>query len=93
MNKRFITLTAVSFIGIGSLISYHQFFKEKQYLSIGVSQEDIIAASMNQSDIPLNKEWVITYDNGINQERISEKSIYVLDDENNEVPVKISVKG
>ncbi|MBM7694272.1 hypothetical protein JOC77_003733 [Peribacillus deserti] len=92
MKKRIIALTAFGIIGIGSLISYPQIFNEKQHSSIKVSQENIATASMNQSDIPLNQEWVITYDNGLNRDIISEKSIYVIDDDNNKVPVKVNVE-
>ena len=46
-------------------------------------------ASMNQSDIPLDHNWVITFDNGMNQNIINEKSIYVLDEDKNKVPVTV----
>ena len=43
---------------MGSLISYNQSTKEKR--------ENIVMASMNQSDIPLSHNWVISFDKGLN---------------------------
>ena len=91
LKKGIVTLTAFSILGVGSLIGYNLIFNEKQS-SIEVSQENI-TVSMKRSDIPLNHEWVITYDNGLNQDKISEESIYVIDDSNNKVPVTVSLKG
>ncbi len=90
-NKRVLALSAFAIIGAGSLISYHQINNEKQNSSMDEKKENIITASMNQSDLPLNHEWVITYDKGLNQELINNKSIYVLDKNKNKVPVTVSV--
>jgi hypothetical protein len=91
LKKGILILTAFSIIGIGSLISYTQIIDEKQHSSIYEKNEKVIKASINQSDIPLNHEWVIFYDKGLNQELINNKSIYVLDKNNNKVPVTVSV--
>ncbi len=36
-----------------------------------------------------NKEWVIVFDKGINESLLNSDNIYVLDDRNNHIPVKI----
>jgi hypothetical protein len=36
-----------------------------------------------------NKEWVIVFDKGINELLLNSDNIYVLDDRNNHIPVKI----
>jgi hypothetical protein len=36
-----------------------------------------------------NKEWVIVFDRGINESVLNSNNIYVLDDRNNRIPVKI----
>lgn len=90
LRKRILALSAFSIIGAGSLISYHQINNEKQLSSIE-EKENIITVSMNQSDLPLNHEWVITYDKGLYQELINNKSIYVLDKNKNKVPVTVSL--
>ncbi|WP_313893602.1 hypothetical protein [Psychrobacillus sp.] len=74
MNKIVLALSVVTIIGLGSLISYNQSTKE-----------NIVLASGNQSDIPLNYNWVITFDKGLNQDIFNEESIYVLDEEKNKV--------
>ncbi|MFJ7824820.1 Ig-like domain-containing protein [Psychrobacillus sp. NPDC096623] len=84
MKKIVLVLFAFTIAGVGSLISYNQSTKEKQ--------ENIVMASMNQSDIPLNHNWVITFDKGINQDIINEKSIYVLDEDKNKVSVIVEAK-
>lgn len=81
MKKIVLALSAVTIIGVGSLISYNQSTKEKR--------ENIVMASMNQSDIPLSHNWVISFDKGLNQDIINEKSIYVLDEDKNKVPVTV----
>lgn len=67
MRKIILTLSAFAIIGIGSLISYNQGTKEKQ--------EIIVMAGMNQSDTPVNHNWIITFDHGMNQDFFNEKSI------------------
>ncbi|MFJ5770146.1 Ig-like domain-containing protein [Psychrobacillus sp. NPDC093180] len=84
MKKIVLALGAFLIIGVGSLISYNQNTKEKQ--------ENIVMASMNQSDIPLNHNWVITFDKGMNKDIINEKSIYVLDEDKNKVSVTVEAK-
>ena len=64
----------------------------KNNIFYGGKKENIITASMNKSDIPLNHKWVITYDKGLNQDIINEKSIYVIDNDKNKVPVTVSVE-
>lgn len=39
--------------------------------------------------IRLNKEWVIVFDEGINESLLNSDNIYVLDERNNYIPVKI----
>jgi len=78
MKKIVLALSAFTIIGVGSLITYNQSNKEKQ--------ENIV---MGQSDIALNHNWVITFDKGINQDIINEKSVYVLDENKNKVPVTV----
>ena len=92
MKKGIFTLTAFSIIGVASLISYNQIINEEQHFAMDGKEENIITASMNQSDILLNHEWIITYDNGLNQDMINEKSIYVIDKDKNKVPVTASVE-
>ncbi|MED1674218.1 hypothetical protein [Pallidibacillus thermolactis] len=92
MKKRIIVLTSFIILGVGGLIGFTQILNEKQQTSTEISQENIISASMTQSDIPLNHEWKIYYDKGLNQDLINEKSIYVIDDNNNKVPVTVSVE-
>ena len=87
LKKGIFTLTAFSIIGVASLISYNQIINEKQHFAMDGKEENIITASMNQSDIPLNHEWIITNDKGLNQDMINEKSIYVIDKDKNKVPV------
>ena len=41
---------------------------KSKILAMDGKEENIITASMNQSDLPLNHEWVITYDKGLNQD-------------------------
>ncbi|MER1986655.1 MAG: Ig-like domain-containing protein [Solibacillus sp.] len=83
MKKIGLVLSAFLIIGVGSLISYKQNTQEKQ--------ENIVIASMNESDIPLNHNWVITFDQGLNQDIFNETSIYVLDENKNKVPVTVEV--
>lgn len=91
LKKRVFTLSAFVIIGVGSLIGYHQINNEKQYSLKDEKKENTIKASMNQSDLPLNHKWVITYDKGLNQKLINKESIYVLDKNKNKVPVTASV--
>lgn len=92
MKKGILTLTAFSIIGLGSLISYNQIINEKQHSSADEKNENIITVGMNQSDIPLNHKWTITYDKGLNQDIINEKSIYVIDKNKNKVPVIVNLE-
>lgn len=92
MKKRIIALTTFIILGVGGLIGFNQILNEKQQTSAEVSQENIISASMTQSDLPLNHEWKIYYDKGLNQDLINEQSIYVIDDNNNKVPVTVTVE-
>jgi hypothetical protein len=91
LKKKILALSAFAIIGVGSLISYNHIIDEKQHSSVYEKKENIIKATMNQSDLPLNHEWVITYDKGLNQELINNKSIYVLDKNKNKVPVTVNV--
>jgi hypothetical protein len=92
LKKGILILTAFSIIGLGSLISHNQFFNENQHSSMDKEKGNVIAARMNQSDIPLNHEWVITYDKGLNQDLVNGKSIYVIDKDKNKVPVTVSIE-
>lgn len=59
LKKEILALAAFSIIGVGSLTSYNQVINEKQHSSVEEKKENIITASMNQSDIPLNHKWWI----------------------------------
>lgn len=82
LRRIFITLSALAILGVGSYIGY----------SITTKDNDKQASiQIDQSAVPQNKEWVITFDHGINEKLMNEKFIYVQDEEGNKVPVSLKM--
>lgn len=82
MKKKLVTLCALIFIGIGSYVGYSILTKDTdKHLDI----------QMTQSNVSPDKEWVITFDHGINQEIMNAKSVYVQDQDNKPVPVSLKI--
>ncbi|GED13603.1 Ig-like domain-containing protein [Aneurinibacillus migulanus] len=82
MKKKLVTLCALIFIGIGSYVGYSILTKDTdKHLDI----------QMAQSNVSPDKEWIITFDHGINQEIMNAKSVYVQDQDNKPVPVSLKI--
>ncbi|MCP1357337.1 Ig-like domain-containing protein [Aneurinibacillus migulanus] len=82
MKKKLVTLCALIFMGIGSYVGYSILTKDTdKHLDI----------QMTQSNVSPDKEWVITFDHGINQEIMNAKSVYVQDQDNKPVPVSLKI--
>ncbi|CEH31084.1 hypothetical protein AM501_28795 [Aneurinibacillus migulanus] len=84
MKKKLVTLCTLIFMGIGSYVGYSILTKDTdKHLDI----------QMTQSNVSPNKEWVITFDQGINQEIMNAKSVYVQDQDNKPVPVSLKISA
>lgn len=71
-------------MGIGSYVGYSILTKDTdKHLDI----------QMTQSNVSPDKEWVITFDQGINQEIMNAKSVYVQDQDNKPVPVSLKISA
>ncbi|MMZ60785.1 hypothetical protein D1872_228980 [compost metagenome] len=82
MKKKLVTLYTLIFIGIGSYVGYSILTKDTdKHLDI----------QMTQSNVSPDKEWVITFDHGINQEIMNAKSVYVQDQDSKPVPVSLKI--
>lgn len=71
-------------IKLGSLFSFNSFDKNES--------SNIVKASMTQKNVPVDYEWVLSFDKGINQDKLNEQAVYVLDAKGNHVLVTFKVK-
>lgn len=100
-RKGAIGLIIVLILSVGGYFAYNHFFKEEAMPVVAnVSEEKKVVETYETSpddnfpihyDIPVDKEWVISFDEELAADTVNGNSVYVLDKDGNKVGVEVSL--